>query len=186
MSDAFGNITIYAASVDELVDLIQCHLKYEEGAYYSTSLDLFEDVSPEDNSAIRKLVEENYKLDFNTHDAVLISDFTATGRWSFKSNIGWFFNCLTEDYSKYPNIEEAQSRAKATDITVVFDFTDGESGSDFIQYGEVLFKICWTITSMILERLYLLNGCLLILTNMSMRCAMMMKKKSSIHLRTVS
>ena len=37
MSDAFGNITIYAASVDELVDLIQCHLKYEEGAYYSTS-----------------------------------------------------------------------------------------------------------------------------------------------------
>lgn len=137
MSDAFGNITIYAASVDELVDLIQCHLKYEEGAYYSTSLDLFEDVSPEDNSAIRKLVEENYKLDFNTHDAVLISDFTATGRWSFKPNIGWFFNCLTEDYSKYPNIEEAQSRAKATDITVVFDFTDGESGSDFIQYGEV-------------------------------------------------
>ena len=94
MSDAFGNITIYAASVDELVDLIQCHLKYEEGAYYSTSLDLFEDVSPEDNSAIRKLVEENYKLDFNTHDAVLISDFTATGRWSFKSNIGWYFPCL--------------------------------------------------------------------------------------------
>ena len=29
MSDAFGNITIYAASVDVLIDLIQCHLKYE-------------------------------------------------------------------------------------------------------------------------------------------------------------
>lgn len=42
MSDAFGEITIYAASVDVLIDLIQCHLKYEEGAYYSTSLDLFE------------------------------------------------------------------------------------------------------------------------------------------------
>lgn len=67
---------------------------------------------------------------------MLVSDFTATGRWNFKSNIGWFFGCLTEDYSKYPNIDEAQSRAKATDITVEFDFTDGESGCDFIQDGE--------------------------------------------------
>lgn len=137
MSDAFGEITIYAASVDVLIDLIQCHLKYEEGAYYSTSLDLFEDVSPENRTEIIKIVEENYELDSTTHDAMLVSDFTATGRWSFQSNIGWFFCCLTEDYSKYPNIDESQSRAKATDITVEFDFTDGESGSDFIQYGEV-------------------------------------------------
>lgn len=136
MSDAFGNITIYAASVDVLIDLIQCHLKYEEDAYYSTSLDLFENVSPENRAEIIKIVEKNYELDSTTHDAVLVSDFTATGRWSFKSNIGWFFGCLTEDYSKHPNIDEAQSRAKATDITVEFDFTDGESGSDFIQDGE--------------------------------------------------
>lgn len=136
MSDAFGNITIYAASVDVLIDLIQCHLKYKEDAYYSTSLELFENVSPENRTEIIKIVEKNYELDSTTHDAVLVSDFTATGRWSFKSNIRWFFGCLTEDYSKYPYIGEAQSRAKATDITVEFDFTDGESGSDFIQDGE--------------------------------------------------
>lgn len=136
MSEAFGNITIFCASFDALVDLIHCHLKSEEGAFYSTSLDLFENVSPENRDEIIKIVEKNYELDSNTHDVMLVSDFTATGRWSFKSNIGWFFNCLTEDYSKYPNIEEAQSRAKATDITVVFDFTDGESGCDFIQDGE--------------------------------------------------
>lgn len=135
MSDAFGNITIYAASVDVLIDLIQCHLKYEEDAYYSTSLDLFENVSPENRTEIIKIVEENYELDPTTHDAVLVSDFTATGRWNFKSNIGWFFGCLTEDYSN-PYIGEAQSRAKVTDITVEFDFTDGESGCDFIQDGE--------------------------------------------------
>lgn len=87
MSDAFGEITIYAASVDVLIDLIQCHLKYEEGAYYSTSLDLFEDVSPENRTEIIKIVEENYELDSTTHDAMLVSDFTATGRWSFQSNI---------------------------------------------------------------------------------------------------
>ena len=104
MSDAFGEITIYAASVDVLIDLIQCHLKYEEGAYYSTSLDLFEDVSPENRTEIIKIVEENYELDATTHDAMLVSDFTATGRWSFQSNIGWFFGCLTEDYSKYPQM----------------------------------------------------------------------------------
>lgn len=136
MSEAFGNITIFCASFDALVDLIQCHLKYEEDAYYSTSLELFENISPENKTEIIKIVENNYELDSTTHDAVLVSDFTATGRWSFKSNIEWFFGCLTEDYSKYPNIDEAQSRAKATDITVEFDFTDGESGSDFIQDGE--------------------------------------------------
>lgn len=137
MSEAFGNITIFCASFDALVDLIQCHLKYEKEAYYSTALDLFEDVSPENRTEIIKIVEENYELDSTTHDAMLVSDFTAMGRWSFNSNIGWFFGCLTEDYSKYPNIDEAQSRAKATDITVEFDFTDGESGCDFIQDGEI-------------------------------------------------
>lgn len=35
MSEAFGNITIFCASFDALVDLIQCHLKYEKEAYYS-------------------------------------------------------------------------------------------------------------------------------------------------------
>lgn len=135
MSEAFGNITIFCASFDALVDLIQCYLTYEEGAFYSTSLDLFENVSPENRDEIIKIVEKNYELDLTTHDAVLVSDFTATGRWNFKSNIGWFFGCLTED-SKYPYIGEAQSRAKATDITVEFDFTDGESGCDFIQKGE--------------------------------------------------
>lgn len=62
MSDAFGNITIYAASVDVLIDLIQCHLKYEEGAYYSTSLDLFENVSPENRGEIIKIVEKTTSL----------------------------------------------------------------------------------------------------------------------------
>ena len=129
MSEAFGNITIFCASFDALVDLIQCHLKYEKEAYYSTSLDLFEDVSPENRTEIIKIVEENYELDSTTHDAMLVSDFTAIGRWSFNSNIGWFFGCLTEDYSKQ------------------------------LKQYLILFKICWIITSMILERLYLLNGC---------------------------
>lgn len=80
MSEAFGDITIFCASFDALVDLIQCHLKYEEGAFYSTSLDLFENVSPENRDEIIKIVEKNYELDSTTHDAVLVSDFTATGR----------------------------------------------------------------------------------------------------------
>lgn len=181
MSDAFGEITIYAASVDVLIDLIQCHLKYEEGAYYSTSLDLFEDVSPENRTEIIKIVEENYELDSTTHDAMLVSDFTATGRWSFKSNIGWFFGCLTEDYSKYPqmNRNHAQkqqiSRLSLILLTVslaVISFSMVKYLSIGMQKTKnrkkiptqlkrylILFKICWIITSMILERLYLLNGC---------------------------
>lgn len=70
MSEAFGNITIFCASFDALVDLIQCHLKYEKEAYYSTALDLFEDVSPENRTEIIKIVEENYELDSTTHDAI--------------------------------------------------------------------------------------------------------------------
>lgn len=34
MSEAFGNITIFCASFDALVDLIQCHLKYESNRYH--------------------------------------------------------------------------------------------------------------------------------------------------------
>lgn len=63
MSEAFGNITIFCASFDALVDLIQCHLKYEEDAYYSTSLELFENISPENKTEIIKIVENNYELD---------------------------------------------------------------------------------------------------------------------------
>lgn len=33
MSEAFGNITIFCASFDALVDLIQCHLKYEKEVF---------------------------------------------------------------------------------------------------------------------------------------------------------
>lgn len=148
LSTAFGTVTITAKDPNVLAQFLSLHLKSEEHAYYNTTLT---EIKKLDIKEIQQYVKKNSypsKPDPNYHSIKLT--FSGTGRWSFVSNINWFFSCL-KDLDKHDHplkrnnvdplyLEMAQSLSKER-LTANWHVTDSESGCDFIStYG---MEITW-------------------------------------------
>lgn len=132
ISSAFGTVTITADSKETLTNLIYLHNQYEQNVYYTTT---FSDIKSTDYQQIKNYVDQN------TSDTAITLDFEGQGRWSFSTNLLWFFNCLDiRDWSdgQLNNSEysaDAQEMAKTLatkTIRLDWDVTDSESGCSFI------------------------------------------------------
>lgn len=148
LSTAFGTVTITAKTTDILAQFLSLHLKSEEFVGYDTTLT---DINKLNIKEVQQYVKKNSypsKPDPNYYSIDLT--FSGTGRWSFVSNINWFFSCLKNfdkhDYSLKRNdvepiyLEIAQSLSKER-LTANWHVTDSESGCDFISTYDM--EITW-------------------------------------------
>ena len=147
LSTAFGTVTITAKDPNTLAQFLSLHLKSEEHAYYGTTLNInglnIKEVQQyvKTNSYPSKPEPNYYSIDLT---------FSGTGRWSFISNINWFFSYL-KDLNKHDHplkrnnvdplyLEMAQSLSKER-LTANWHVTDSESGFDFISIYDM--EITW-------------------------------------------
>ena len=147
LSTAFGTVTITAKDPNILAQFLSLHLKSEERAHYGTTLT---DINKLNIKEVQQYVKKNSypsKPDPNYYSINLT--FSGTGRWSFISNINWFFSCLKNldkhDHPLNNNIdplylEMAQSLSKER-LTANWHVTDSESGCDFISVYDM--EITW-------------------------------------------
>lgn len=148
LSTAFGTVTITAKTTDILAQFLSLHLKSEEFVGYNTTLT---DINKLNIKEVQQYVKTNSypsKPEPNYYSIDLT--FSGTGRWSFISNINWFFSCLKNldkhDYLLKRNdvepiyLEIAQSLSKER-LTADWHVTDSESGCDFISVYDM--EITW-------------------------------------------
>lgn len=148
LSTAFGTVTITAKTTDILAQFLSLHLKSEEFVGYDTTLT---DINKLNIKEVQQYVKTNSypsKPEPNYYSIDLT--FSGTGKWSFISNINWFFSCLKNfdkhDYSLKRNnvepiyLEIAQSLSKER-LTANWHVTDSESGCDFISVYDM--EITW-------------------------------------------
>lgn len=148
LSTAFGTVTITAKDPNILAQFLSLHLKSEEFVGYDTTLT---DINKLNIKEVQQYVKTNSypsKPEPNYYSIDLT--FSGTGKWSFISNINWFFSCLKNfdkhDYSLKRNnvepiyLEIAQSLSKER-LTANWHVTDSESGCDFISVYDM--EITW-------------------------------------------
>jgi hypothetical protein len=147
LSTAFGTVTITAKDPNTLAQFLSLHLKSEERAYYGTTFN----INGFDIKEVQQYVNENsYSSKPEPNYYSIDLTFSGTGRWSFISNINWFFSCLKNlDKHDHPlkrndidtfYLEIAQSLSKER-LTANWHVTDSESGFDFILVYDI--EITW-------------------------------------------
>ena len=83
ISSAFGSVMIQAQTPELIKKLLQLHEASERTAYYDTTIDFDE---KEFDTKIYKVPNED-KYAYESY-------FSANGRWTFESNVNWFFSPL--------------------------------------------------------------------------------------------
>lgn len=134
ISSAFGTVMIQAQTPELIKKLLLLHEASEKTAYYDTTIDFDE----------KEFDTKIYKVP-NEDQYVYESYFYATGRWTFESNVKWFFSPLKGNYDEEFEKEnkkliQLKNEIKEHDFDVIFKFTDSESGCDFIHKGEALLE----------------------------------------------
>lgn len=129
ISSAFGTVLIQAQTPELIKKLLQLHEASEKKAYYDTTIDFDE----------KEFDTKIYKVP-NEDEYAYESYFSASGRWTFESNLNWFFSPLKGNYDEEfkqddEKLIQLKNQIKEHDFTVIFKFTDSESGCDFIHKG---------------------------------------------------
>ena len=129
ISSAFGTVTIQAQTPELIKKLLQLHTEVEKNAHYDTTIEYEENEL--DTNIYHIPHEDQYEFE---------APFYASGRWTFESNVNWFFSSLKgnydEEFKKFnENLIQLKNKIKEHDFTVIFNFTDSESGCDFIHKG---------------------------------------------------
>ena len=111
-SDVFGTFSITGSSKKSIETLLKLKDIFEKDADYSTNLD----------------------LDGYSSENIATGSFTAAGRWSFKSNVEWFFDCI-DIHSEDDEVATLSKEIFDETFEIKFDFIDSESGSNFVHSG---------------------------------------------------
>ena len=111
-SDVFGTFSITGSSKKSIETLLKLKDIFEKDADYSTNLD----------------------LDGYSSENTATGSFTAAGRWSFKSNVEWFFDCI-DIHSEDDEVATLSKEIFDETFEIKFDFIDSESGSNFVHSG---------------------------------------------------
>ena len=128
LSSAFGQITIKAKSIEAIKNLIILQKEFEKNSCYETNLNSFY----LNEHQLEKDIIENA---IQTGDDYFIynDDFTATGRWSFESNVRWFLDSLEISDEDSEQIKQLKEKCQNEFYEISFDINDEESGCQFIQ-----------------------------------------------------
>ena len=111
-SDVFGTFSIKGKSKKSIETLLKLKEIFEKDACYSTNL----------------------VLDGYSSENTATGSFTATGRWSFKSNVDCFFDCIDTN-SDNDEVVALSKEIFDEAFEIKFDFIDSESGSNFVHSG---------------------------------------------------
>lgn len=127
ISSAFGQIVIKAKSTEAIKNLIILQEEFERNSHYETELSAFHLNEYE----LGKDIIENA---IETKDGYFIyeDNFTASGRWSFKSNVKWFLDSLEFEENDSEEIRKLKEQCQKEEYAIQFDINDEESGSQFI------------------------------------------------------
>lgn len=128
LSSAFGQITIKAKSIEAIKNLIILQKEFEKNSCYETNLNSF---NLNDHQLEKDIIENAIQ----TGDDYFIynDDFTATGRWSFESNVRWFLDSLEILDKDSEQIKQLKEKCQNEFYEISFDINDEESGCQFIQ-----------------------------------------------------
>lgn len=153
ISTGYGTVTIYAKNLREIAELAYLQYLNEKRANYYTTLTEIDELSPildNNNKTLNdKLTAIDEELYADTseifEDCPICAEFTLdlAGRWSFANNINWFFSeafNLNHLYNHSDEINQLIDKVKQRNYYVEFNFTEEESGCDFIQEGNVIIK----------------------------------------------
>ena len=127
ISSAFGQITIKAKSTEAIKNLIILQEEFERTSHYETELSAFHLNEYE----LEKDIIENA---IETKDGYFIyeDNFTASGRWSFESNVRWFLDSLEFEDNDSKEIKKLKEQCQKEKYEIQFDINDEESGCQFI------------------------------------------------------
>lgn len=153
ISTGYGTVTIYAKEIRDIAELVYLQYLNEKKADYYTTLTEIDELSPildNDNNTLNdKLTAIDKELYTDTTDTYnecpIYAEFTLdlAGRWTFTNNINWFFSQafnLTHLYDHSDEINQLINKVKQRNYYVQFNFTEEESGCDFIQEGDITIK----------------------------------------------
>ena len=153
ISSGYGNVTIYAKEVRDIVELVYLQYLNEKEACYYTTLTEIDELSPILNNNHKTLNDKLTAIDKELYadtneifeDCPICAEFTLdlAGRWTFANNINWFFAetfNLNHLYNHSDEINQLIDKVKQRNYYVQFNFTEEESGCDFIQEGNVVIK----------------------------------------------
>ena len=126
LSSAFGQITIKAKSIEAIKNLIILQNEFEKTSCYETNLNSFH------LNELNKQIKEH---SIQTGDDYFIykDDFTATGLWSFESNVRWFLDSLEFSDADSEQTRQLKEKCQNEFYEIHFDINDEESGCQFIQ-----------------------------------------------------
>ena len=140
LSSASGTVTLTTTTKEDLKDFLFLHVLSEKDAYYDTTIEGIDNLEPtiEDYEYLDTLIDEQKENEIITDTSYKVTfSFFANGRWNFKNNLEWFFDCLKKDYDD-DAINALRKNLETQTITAFFDFIDYESGCNFIADEEIL------------------------------------------------
>lgn len=153
ISSGYGTVTIYAKELEDIAQLVYLQYLSEKNCYYYTTLTGIDALSPildDDNKTLNDKINTIYnELHANkveiSEDCPICTEFTLefSGRWTFANNIDWFFKetfNLNNNRNHEDEINQLIDKVKQRNYYVQFNFTEEESGCDFIQEGDVTIK----------------------------------------------
>lgn len=127
MSNAFGQITIKAKSLEAIKNLIILQKEFEKSSCYETNLDSFK----LNNHQLEKDIKDN-ALHTDNNYFIYDDNFNATGRWSFESNVSCFLDSLEFEDNDSEEIKKLKKQCQKEKYEIQFDINDEENGCQFI------------------------------------------------------
>ena len=128
LSSAFGQITIKAKSIEAIKNLIILQNEFEKTSCYETNLNSFHLTENELNKQIKE-----HSIQTGDDYFIYKDDFTATGLWSFESNVRWFLDSLEFSDADSEQTRQLKEKCQNEFYEIHFDINDEESGCQFIQ-----------------------------------------------------
>lgn len=128
LSSAFGQITIKAKSIEAIKNLIILQNEFEKTSCYETNLNSFHLNENELNKQIKE-----HSIQTGDDYFIYKDDFTATGLWSFESNVRWFLDSLEFSDADSEQTRQLKEKCQNEFYEIHFDINDEEFGCQFIQ-----------------------------------------------------
>lgn len=120
ISEAYGYMTIKAATLDEIETILELHDRGQEGVCYDIMITLSDLDEPIDRAVFNEETSQ-YELEL---------DFTGNGRWNFINNVEQFIPTILkmDDEDELSNVS----------FQAEFNFKDAEPGCNFIYEATIL------------------------------------------------
>lgn len=146
-TSAWGSVTIYAPSKNDLEDFIYLKILSEKNSTYSTEFSDFPQytIHTEGTFSYEKVIQALY----GKHNAHMDEDGSCSvnvalcgiGRWSFKENARWFFSYPFDEFEYETSMQNRlRDNLKKLSFRAEFDIEEEELD---ISYSHACYEVSW-------------------------------------------